>query len=60
MGNFLLLMLVAALSIHVYFNNEELTAYRKLFEKEIIYNDKTLENKEVFNIICDMFENLSI
>ena len=55
MGNFLLSMLVAVLSIHVYFNNDELKAYRKLIEKEIIYNEMPLEIKEVFNIICEMF-----
>ena len=56
MGNFLLSMLVAVLSIHVYFNNDELKAYRKLIEKEIIYTEMPLEIKEVFNIICDMFK----
>ena len=55
MGNFLLSMLVAVLSIHVYFNSDELKAYRKLIEKEIIYNEMPLEIKEVFNIICEMF-----
>ena len=49
-------MRVAALSIHVYFNNDELKAYRKLIEKEIIYTEMPLEIKEVFNIICDMFK----
>ena len=56
MGNFLLSMLVAVLSIHVYFDSDELKVYRKLIEKDIIFTEIPLELKEVFTLLGDMIK----
>ena len=56
MGNFLLGMLVAVLSIHVYFDSDELKVYRKLIEKDIIFTEIPLELKEVFTLLGDMIK----
>lgn len=54
-GVFLLSMLVAVLSLHVFFDSEELKVYRKIIEKEIVYSEMPLEIREVFNILSEMF-----
>lgn len=55
MGIFLLSMLVAVLSLHVFFDSEEIKVYRKIMEKEVVYTEMPFEIKEVFNLIGLMF-----
>lgn len=55
-GNFLLSMLVAVLSLHVYFDSEELKVFNKLMEKELIYEYLPNEIKDLFITISDIFK----
>lgn len=59
MGIFLLSMLVAVLSLHVFFDSEELKVYRKIIEKEIVYTEMPQEIREVFNLLGSMFRTKS-
>ena len=56
MGNFLLSMLVAVLSLNVFLDSGETKVCRKIMEKDQIFSEMHLEMRDVFNLLSERFK----